>query len=580
MFANNLFKALSSLQLIAFLHRESCGASILVTNRACLAVLVALAVVAGLVLASNIYYNNLQLYLVIPDKHSVTRTTIVVVPVTYTKLATLTITRIQTVTPPPSTVRVTVPVTVNKVLTVTKTAYKIYTVTATTTIPSVTVKVVTQSLQETPLASCRTSWRHHIQACSLQTAYVLHANTTNSLVDMLGPISSDPYKALEDIAARVGSAIRYEKRSQLMLRVAEEILDSGKGDYEDYAILAMSYMLDAGFSGVRVYVLTNTFLKKPLVFAGLNIAGIDYVVAWWSPKTLIDVKELAILFAQILKSPVNVTVFSIEKMGSRVVVVRDYMFTCTIDGVVGYRVELDKVDRATRIALMLQGYKLSKSPLLSKAAAEIALYGHLTNTTEKLFSLLLPSYSIYRFSVPLPWTNSKPISAVVQFLYEAIEMGETENNLVGVNTTIVYDYYMLPGVGSVRVPVAYIGIVASKPYTLPQRDIIVASVEEVKARLTAQGYSVLLSPPISISKLVELLPKAIAGNGVAVGEVQGYKACVVVMKPPYPQSVEQLATAIMNSIRNCIKDFNTVYLALEPIEISHLNILVVFIVGR
>jgi len=543
-------------------------------------VLVALAVIAGLVLASNIYYRNLQLYLVVPGKYTETRTTIVVVPVTYTKLVTLTVTQLQTVTLPPSTVRVTVPVTIGKSVTVTQTVYRTYTITATTTIPSVNIKIVTRPLQETSPTRCTIDWRHYIQACSLQIVYELHANTTSNLVDILGALPSDPFEALKYVAARVGSAIQYEQRSQLILRVADEILDSGKGDYEDYAVLAMSYMLDAGFSGVRVYVLTNPLLEKPLVFAGLNIAGNNYVVAWWSPNTLIDVKDLATLFAHMLKSPVNVTVWSIEKMGSKVVVAQNQVLTCTVNGTVGYRVELEKLAKAARIALMLQGYKLSKSPLLSKAAAEIALYGYPTITTKKLLSLMLPSYSTYRFVIPLPWVDSKPVSAIVQFLYRALELEEELESIVGVNVTIAYDYHMLPGIGSVRVPMAYIGVVVGRPYTIPQRDVIVTSMEEVKDRLIARGYKMLPSPPISFSKLIDLLPKAIAGEGMAIGEVQGYRACVVIMRPPYPQAVGQLATAVINSIRDCVDGLNTVYLTLEPIEILQLDVLAVFIVGR
>jgi len=553
----------------------------LTSSKTCLAVFVALAVVAGLVLASNIYYKNLQLYLVVPGKHTETYTRVVVVPVTHTKLVTLTITRVQTITLPPSTVRVTVPITVGETITVTKTLYRTYTITATTTIPSISIKIVTQPLQEkVPSTSCKVDWRYHIQTCSLQTAYALHANTTNNLVDVLGALPPDPYKALEDIAIRVGSVIRYEQRSQLVLHVAEEILSSGKGDYEDYAILAMSYMLDAGFSGVRVYVLASTLLEKPLVFAGLNIAGTDYVVAWWSPKTLIDVKDLATLFARMLKSSINVTVLSIERIGSKIVVAQDYAFTCTANDIVGYKAELESVDKAARIALMLQGYRLSQSPLLSKAAAEVALYGYPTTTTKKLLSLMLPSYGAYRFSIPLPWISSKPISAIIQFLYEAIKIKEIQNGLVGINVTIVYDYYTLPGIGSTKVPVAYIGIVVGKSYTLPQRDVIIASVEEIRAHLMTQGYNIASSPPISLSELVELLPKAIAEGGIAVREVQGYRACVVIIKPPYPQAVGQLTTDVINSIRDCINGLNTIYLTLEPIKILSLDTLVAFIVGR
>lgn len=557
-----------------------CGARSLAFDKTCLAALIALAVVAGLVLASNIYYRNLQLYFVVPGKYTETRTTVVVVPVTHTKLVTLTVTRLQTVTLPPSTVRVTVPVTVGKLVTVTQTVYRTYTITATTTVPSVNIRIVTQPLQEAALTTCTVGWKQYIQACSLQSVYELHASTANNLVDVLGALPSDPFKALEDVAVRVGSAIEYEQRSQLILRVADEILDSGRGDYEDYAVLAMSYMLDAGFSGVRVYVLTSPLLEKPLVFAGLNIAGTNYVVAWWSPKTLIDVKDLATLFAYLLKSPVNVTVWSIEKMGSKVVVAQDQMLTCVVNGTIGYRVELEKLVEAARIALMLQGYKLSKSPLLLKAATEVALYGYPTTTTKKLLSLILPSYSTYRLAIPLPWVDSKPVSAMIQYLYGALEMGEELESLVGVNVTISYDYYTLPGIGSIRVPIAYIGVVVGKPYAIPQRDVIAASVEEVRSRLLAQGYKVLPSPPISLSKLIDLLPKAIAGEGIAVEEVQGHRACVVVMKPPYPQAVGQLATAVIDSIRDCIEGLSTVYLALEPIEILQLDVLTVFIVGR
>jgi len=138
----------------------------------------------------------------------------------------------------------------------------------------------------------------------------------------------------------------------------------------------------------------------------------------------------------------------------------------------------------------------------------------------------------------------------------------------------------LPGIGSIKAPIAYIGVVVGRPYTIPQRDVIAASVEEVRSRLLAQGYEVLSSPPISLSKLVDLLPKAIAGEGIAVEEVQGHRACVVVMKPPYPQAVGQLATAVIDSIRDCIEGLSTVYLALEPIEILQLDVLTVFIVGR
>ena len=551
------------------------------SSKTSLAILVALAVVAGLVLASNIYYENLQVYLVVPGKYTETYTTVIVVPVTHTELVTLTTTQVQTITLPPSTVRVTVPVTIGETITTTRTLYRTYTITATTTIPSVNIKIVTQPLEEEASpALCEVDWRHHIQACSLKMAYLLHANTTNNLVDVLGALPSDPYRALEDVAARTALAVRYEQRSQLVLNVAEEILSGGKGDYEDYAVLAMSYMLDAGFRGVRVYVLTSTLLEKPLVFAGLNIAGTDYVVAWWSPKTLIDVKDLATLFARMLGSPVNVTVWSIEKMGTRIVVAQDYAFTCKVGGTVGYRVELESVYKAAKIALMLQGYRLSQSPLLSKAAAEVASYGHLTNTTRKLLSLMLPSYNAYRFSIPLPWTTSKPISAMVQFLYEAIKVEGIQDGLIGINVTIVYDYYTLPGIGSIKVPVAYIGVVVSKPYMLPQRDVIVASMEEVRAQLTARGYSVALSPPISLSELVELLPKAIAEDGIAAKEVKGYRACVAIIKPPYPQAVSQLATNVLNSIRNCIDGLSTIYLTLEPVEILHLDMLAAFIVGR